>query len=958
MDYNFKAIEKKWQKKWEDKKIFQVKESKKKKFYVLDMFPYPSGEGLHIGHAFVFSLGDIFARFKRMNGFNVLYPVGFDSLGLPAENAAIKAGTHPEEYTKKSIANFIKQQKAMGWSYDWSRMVKSSDPKFYKWDQWIFLKMFEKGIAYRKKAPVNWCSKCNTVLANEQVHDGKCWRHDNVEIEIKHLEQWFFRITDYAEDLLKGLEKVNWPERAKIMQKNWIGKSHGTEIDFEINGKKWPIFTTRPDTLFGVTFMVISAQHNELMNLVTEEQKNKVEKFLKKIKSTSEKDAVELEKEGVFTGSYARNLINGKEIPVWVGNFVLADYGSGMVMAVPAHDQRDFEFAKKYNIGIRQVIAPLFVTSKGSDAVKNNRPVIERDAVLGIVKHWKEDKYFVLDWKKFGWKSLIIGGMEKGETPEEAITREVIEETGYQDIKSVTLVGFEAHAKFFARHKDINRYGKFKTFLVELNSKKYSKPKSKHIKNHKGFWIDKNKIKGYLNLKDNLYGWENHLEERAYSGEGVLINSGKFNKINSEKARDEITKDLAKKKLGRKIIQYKLRDWLISRQRYWGTPIPIVYCDKCGLVPIDEKELPIELPSKIRFGKGNPLTTNSAWVNTKCPKCKGKARRETDTMDTFVNSSWYYLRYTDPKNDKKIFNSKKANYWAPIDQYIGGPEHITCHLLYIRFYTKFLKKIGLLKFDEPALKYFTQGVVKGADGERMSKSKGNVVEPLDTVKKYGADSLRLFLVSVANPDTDFDWSEKGIQGSFKFVRKISNYFDKVQIGELDARTESKINKTILEVEEYIENFKYNLAVIKLRELFEALPDKTSKEILENSLRLLHPFCPHVTEELWEKLGNKNFLSLEKWPKANKKKVNEFFEKQDKAISKLISDINQIFKLVKNKEKVYVYVLPNEKKLYDEILINKWSGRKISIFAVNDKNKYDPSNISKKTKPGRPAIYLE
>ncbi len=809
MNYNFKKIESKWQKKWEDKKIFQVKEGKKKKFYVLEMFPYPSGSGLHMGHALNYIIGDIYARFKRMNGFNVLYPMGYDSLGLPAENAAIKVGIHPKKYTENSIKNFIKQQKGLGLSYDWSRMINTSDSDYYKWDQWIFLKMYEKGLAYRKKASVNWCSKCNTVLANEQVHNGKCWRHEDTEVQIKQLEQWFLKIKDYAEELNDKIDTLkNWPDDVKAMQKHWIGKSHGTEILFEINGKKWPIFTTRPDTLFGVTFMVVSAQHLELMNLVTEEQKDEVIKFLKKTKSTSEKDMRELEKEGVFTGSYARNPINGEEVPVWAGNFVVADYGSGMVMAVPAHDQRDFEFANKYNINMKEVIS---------------------------------------------------GGS---------------------------------------------------------------------------------------------------IKERAYTGEGILINSKEFNKIKNDKAKEEITQYLKKKKIGKKVIQYKLRDWLISRQRYWGTPIPIVYCDKCGIVPISEKDLPVELPEKVKFGKGNPLETNKEFVNVKCPKCKGKARRETNTMDTFVNSSWYFLRYCDSKNNKKIFDINKVKSWMPIDQYIGGKEHACMHLIYFRFYTKFLRDIKLLNFDEPTLNLFNQGMLHGEDGYVMSKSRGNVILPEEVSAKYGIDTARLFLVSMASADKDVDWSEKGIQGSLRFIKKITEYFDKVQFEKADARTESKINKVILEVTEYIENFKYNLAVIKLRELFEALPEKTSKEILENFLKLLNPFCPHITEELWEKLGGKDFLSLEKWPKANKKKINEFFEKQDQAISKLILDISQILKLVKDKEKIYVYVLPNEKELYDEKLIDKRFGKQVSIFTVNDKEKYDPSNMSKKTKPGRPAIYLE
>jgi len=810
MEFNFKKIESKWQKKWEDKKIFQVKESKKKKFYVLEMYPYPSASGLHMGHAFNYVIGDIFARFKRMNGFNVLYPMGYDSFGLPAENAAIKNKAHPKKFTEEAVKNYIKQQKNLGLSYDWDRLIVCHKPGFYKWDQWIFLKMYEKDLAYRKKAPVNWCPKCNTVLANEQVHDGKCEYHEDTNVEIKQLEQWFFKITDYAEELYDSIDKLKgWPEDIKAMQKYWIGKSYGTEILFEINGKKWPIFTTRPDTTFGVTFMVISAQHPELMDLVTEKQKKEVEKFLKKLKSTSEKDIVELEKEGVFAGSYAKNPVNGEEVPVWVGNFVVADYGSGMVMAVPAHDQRDFEFAKKYNIKIKEV---------------------------------------------------VNGG---------------------------------------------------------------------------------------------------NIKERAYVGEGVLVNSGKFNGKNSEKAKDEITQDLKKRKLGKKVVQYKLRDWLISRQRFWGTPIPIIYCNKCGVVPVSEKDLPVELPDTIKFtSKKNPLIDYDKFVNVTCPKCKGKAKRETDTMDTFVNSSWYFLRYCDSKNNKKIFDKGKADYWCPIDQYIGGREHATGHLIYFRFYTKFLRDLGLLKIDEPALKLFNQGMLRGLGGEKMSKSKGNVVLPEEVSEKYGIDTARLFLVSVASPDKDFDWSEKGIQGSLRFIKKVMNYFNDVEIGKSDARTESKINKTILEVGEYIEDFKYNLAVIKLRELFDSLPENTSKEILENSLRILHPFCPHITEEFWERSGNKNFLSLEKWPKANKKKIKGIFEKQDLAINKLISDINQILKLVKDKNKIYVYILPNEKELYDEELIEKRFEKKISIFTVNDKNKYDPSNMSKKTKPGRPAIYLE
>jgi len=802
--YDFKKIEKKWQDKWEKEKCFEVKENpKKKKYYVLEQFPYPSGSGLHMGHAFVYTIGDIHARFKRLQGYNILYPMGYDSLGLPAENAAIKEKIHPKKYTDDAIKNFIQQQKKLGLSYDWSRMIKTHDPKFYKWDQWIFLQMLKKGLAYKKESPVNWCPECKTVLANEQVHNGKCWRHEKTKVEIKHLNQWYLKITDYSEELNKSLDKLNgWPELIKKLQKNWIGKSYGTEISFKINDEIWKIFTTRPDTLFGVTFMVVSAQHPKLNELTTKEQKSKVEIFVKKLSSVSEENIDQLEKEGVFTGSYAIHPLTKEKIPVYAGNFVLADYGSGMVMAVPAHDQRDYEFAEKYRLPIKEVIS---------------------------------------------------GG----------------------------------------------------------------------------------------NIKEN-----------AHTGEGKLINSNKFNGLDSKKAIEEITDYLNKSKLGKRTINFRLKDWLISRQRYWGTPIPIIYCNKCGAVAVPEKELPVKLPDKVEFGKGNPLETNKSFVETKCPKCNGKAKRETDTMDTFVNSSWYYLRYLDNKNKDKLFDSKKANYWIPIDMYIGGKEHACMHLIYVRFYTKFLRDLGLLKIDEPATRLFVQGMVHGKDGNKMSKSLGNVVDPLEIIGKYGADSLRLFLVSVANPTSNFNWSDKGIQGSFKFVSKIYDYFDKVKIGKSSKRIESKVNKCIKEITLDIENFRYNLAIINLRGLLDNLEGEISKKDAENILRLISVFCPYIAEEFWGKWGNKNFISLEKWPVSDEKKIDKKFEEEDQAVNKLKKDIENIKKITgKENPKIYVYVLPKEIEIYKNV-------NEIKIFSVSDKDKYDPEGKSKKSKPGKPAIYLE
>lgn len=998
-DINFSEIEKKWQKRWEAKKVFEVKDFGANKYYVLEMFPYPSGGGLHMGHAWNYTIGDILARFKIMNGFNVLHPMGYDSLGLPAENAAIEVGEHPENYTNKSIPNFIKQQKAIGLSYDWSRMISSHESNYYKWDQWIFLKMLEKGLAYQKVSSVNWCNKCNTVLANEQVENGKCWRHDDTEVGIRKLKQWFFKITDYADELYESLDKMDWPERTKAMQKNWIGKSHGVEIDFEVkddisnvviihgcpsnkekamnfktrtydkhwipwikkkllskmvkveipimpepwspnykswkkefdkldidkdsilmghscgcaflvrwlgetkqkikklilvapwkiayrkdgsdkdfygykidkcvksnvdeviiftsdneeeDGKKsvklyqkklntklielkgrghftfgdmgtdeflelleeitskktWSVFTTRSDTIFGVTFMVISAQHLKLNELVTREQRKDVDKFLKKLKSVSEKDIGDLEKEGVFTGSYAINPANGESIPIYAGNFVVVDYGAGMVMGVPAHDQRDFEFAKKYGIEIRQVIS--------GNIIKN----------------------------------------------------------------------------------------------------------------------------------------------KAWTGKGKLINSEKFNELDSEKAKEEITRWLVKKKSAKKVVNFKLRDWGISRQRYWGTPIPIVYCDKCGVVPISEKDLPVELPRDVKFGKGNPLETAKDWINVKCPKCGNNGKRETDTMDTFVNSSWYFLRYCDPKNNKVIFDKKKVKYWCPVDTYIGGAEHACMHLIYSRFYVKFLRDIGLLNFDEPAIRLFHQGMLHAEDGAKMSKSKGNIVLPEDISKKYGIDAARLFLSGIASPDKDIDWDERGIMGSLRFMNKVIGLYENVKIGKDNNEVLSVLNKTIRDVSSQLDNFDYRATTIRLKELFDLLEKQNtvSRKTLESALKMLNPFCPHITEELWEKMGNKDFISTSNWPKVNESKISKNSQGED-LNDKIIEDIKYVLEKVKAK-KVYVYVMPFEIDKINVDKIKKAIKKDIMVFAVNDSNKYDPENRAKKAKPGKVAIYLE
>ena len=779
---DFGEIAKKWQEKWESSKIFEVKEDpKKKKYYVLEMYPYPSGSGLHMGHARNYCIGDCYARYKRMQGFNVLYPMGYDSFGLPAENAAIKAKSHPKIFTENAIKSFIKQQKELGLSYDWSRMIASHSPEYYKWDQWIFLKMHEKGLAYKKKAAVNWCPKCDTVLANEQVHDGKCWRHEDTNVEVKDLEQWFFKITNYADELLKGIDNLKgWAEDVKTMQRNWIGKSYGSEIHFKIEGTNYliPIFTTRGDTLFGVTFMVYAPEHPRVMELVKGTKcEDDVKKFVRKVvlEDRFTRTAVDKEKEGMFIGKYAINPVNNEKVPIYIGNFVLLEYGAGCVMAVPAHDQRDFEFAKKYNIPIKAVITP----------------------------------------------------------------------TDY-----------------------------------ELNPEKMT---------------------------------------RAYLDDGVLINSGDFNGMNNRDAVDEITAYLDKKGLGKKTVQYKLRDWLISRQRFWGCPIPIVYCEKCGIVPVPEKELPVKLPEDYKFtiGKGNPLEHCKEFVNIKCPKCNGKAKRETDTMDTFVDSSWYFLRYCDARNNKEIFDKKKVAYWMPINMYIGGKEHATMHLIYFRFFVKFLRDMGLLKIDEPTLNLFNQGMLH-KNNVVMSKSKGNVVTQEDIAEKYGIDTARFFLLFVAGPDKDMEWDDKAIMGSYRFLNKVASLIDKKITNNKDAKLESKMHKTIKFVTENIENFKLNTALVHLMEFVNYLSSKddVTKNSLEAVALLLNPFTPHLSEEIWEKIGNKQFASLQKWPKYDEKKIDKKIDAEDDLIQNTISDIIAVMKLANVEKPVKIRLFTAEKWKYE------------------------------------------
>lgn len=746
-------IEKRRRELWINNKVYKVEKSDtKKKYYVLSMLPYPSGK-LHMGHVRNYTISDVIARFKKMNGYNVLHPMGWDSFGLPAENAAIQHGADPETWTLDNIKYMKSQLQKLGIMVDWDREIASCLPDYYKWTQWFFLKFFEKGLAYKKEAAVNWCPKCATVLANEQVIDGKCWRCDSVA-EKKYLSQWFLKITDYADKLLQDLDKLDgWPERVKTMQKNWIGKSHGAILKFkvkEIEGLEIPVYTTRPDTVFGITYLVIAPEYKDIEKLTTPENKAAVEEYCKNASRMTEIERLSTErtKTGVPLGTHIINPFNGEESEIWVADYALAEYGTGAVMAVPAHDERDFAFAKKYNKTVKRVI----------DNPENpNAPLDE-----------------------------------------------------------------------------------------------------------------------------------------AYVKTGVLVNSGKFSGMNNEEAKQAITKYAEENGFGKETTQFRLRDWLISRQRYWGAPIPVVYCEKCGTVAVPENELPVLLPKDVDFSvKGkSPILTSPTFLKTKCPKCGGEATRESDTMDTFMCSNWYYYRYIDAKNDKEPFSKESTEYWSPVDQYVGGIEHAILHLLYARFFTKVIHDMGIVECDEPFKNLLTQGMVL-KDGSKMSKSKGNTVDPDEIFENYGADTARLFILSDSPPGRDFDWSDAGVEGCYKFVNRLWRLFVQnkeniyvdfkvPEMSELTPENNMLVRQTHIAVKKITQDinaeFQFNTVISMFREFSNTIYDYLAKKpqlneqdkqvlsfALMTLLKLISPVVPFMSEEIGEILGLKTSIHEETWP---------------------------------------------------------------------------------------------
>ncbi|MFA5117783.1 MAG: leucine--tRNA ligase [Candidatus Omnitrophota bacterium] len=728
MTYSFKEIEEKWQKLWEETGAFKaVYDAAKPKYYLLEMFPYPSGK-IHMGHVRNYTIGDVAARYRMMRGFNVLHPMGFDAFGQPAENAAIKNQTKPDTWTRKCIESMETELQKMGFSYDWSREVSTCDSDYYRWNQWIFLKMFERGLAYKKASNVNWCPSCETTLANEEVIDGECWRCHS-KVEQKDLEQWFLKITDYKERLLEDLFLLkDWPERVRAMQTNWIGKSQGVEIYFPLkdSDKVIPVFTTRVDTIFGATYVVLAPEHPLVKEIIKGKPLEKtvlafIEKTAKESKDVRTKEDVK--KQGIFTGCSCINPVNKEVIPIWVADYVLMEYGTGAIMAVPTHDQRDFLFAKEHHLPMRVVISPA------------------------------------------------------GDRP---LTVEQLTE--------------------------------------------------------------------------------------AYESDGIQVNSGLFNGLPNQEAKFKIAQWMEEEKTGSIKVHWRLRDWLISRQRYWGTPIPMIYCKKCGIVPVPHQDLPVELPKDAPFtGEGgSPLSKVSEFVNVACPKCSAPARRETDTMATFFDSSWYFLRFCSPKAGEMPFDTKEAKYWMPVDQYIGGIEHAILHLLYSRFFTKFFQDLGMIDFNEPFKRLLTQGMVL-KDGEVMSKSRGNIVDPDSMIQKYGADTLRLFILFAAPPETELEWDDRGLEGAFKFLNRIWRIQENLK-SKADPSLERALHKAIKKVSDDIEGFKFNTAIAGLMEFVNTIYQSgADKEIFSKLIILAAPFIPHFAEELWQSMGNTQSIFKAPWP---------------------------------------------------------------------------------------------
>lgn len=876
-EYDPKKIESKWQKEWEKSGVYQTRESSNKpKFYILDMFPYVSGEGIHVGHPKGYIATDIVSRMKRMQGFNVLHPMGFDAFGLPAENYAIKTKTNPVIAVAKNIKRYKEQLEMIGFDYDWSREVNTSDPKFYKWTQWIFLKLLEKGLAYESNEPVNWCPVDKTILANEDVEDGKCERCGTV-VEKRPIRQWVLKITDYADRLLEDLEELDWPKSIKESQKNWIGRSEGAEIEFKLasSSKKLEaikVFTTRPDTIFGATYIVLAPEHFLVWKFKSEiENWNAVEQYIEKTKSKTDIDRSSEGKEKtgvVLKGIKAINPANTQEIPVYIADYVLPHYGTGAIMAVPAHDERDFEFAKKHELPIKQVVGPIFENTTEEGKIKNKLPIVERNSIMAIVKHWAEDKYIGLRYKNVDWRTFITGGPEGGQDMLEGAITEITQETGYLHPKFIKNLN-RVHSKFFHIPKNINRFAHFTTFYFELQDGDRQEVSEEEKQIHEVEWLTKDEMTDFLSPRAHKYIWDSLFGNAVYEGEGILTNSGEFDGLESVEAREKITK-----KFGKKITKYKLRDWVFSRQRYWGEPIPVLR-DGDKVVPLDEKDLPLTLPAVESYEptgtEESPLANISNWINVKVGN--RVLRRESNTMPQWAGSSWYYLRYMDPTNDKVLVDKKREKYWNTVDLYVGGAEHATRHLIYARFWHKFLYDIGVVSTKEPFKRLQHVGLIIAEDGRKMSKRWGNIINPDAIIDTFGADTLRMYEMFMGPFDQSVSWSNESIVGIRRFLERIWRLKEKVVLNhEIEPKYE--MHRVIKKVTEDIETMNFNTAISALMIYSNALEKhgKIMQEEYKILLKLLAPFAPHMTEELWSQLGHTSSIHIESWPTYDPSKL--------------------------------------------------------------------------------------
>ena len=873
--YDNAAIEKKWQEKWEKDSAFAVpdKAEGKENFYFLTEFPYPSGN-LHVGHWYAFAVPDIFARYMRTRGYNVLYPVGFDAFGLPAENAAIKNKINPRQWTFDNIEYMRGQLRSMGASFDWSREVITADPGYYKWTQWLFIQFFNKGLAYRKETAVNWCPNDKTVLANEQVVDGHCERC-GAEIEQRLMPQWNLKITDYADRLIDDLKDLDWPKQIKDAQTNWIGRSEGAEIDFRIqiyaqdtpsnvimNAGAVPIkiFTTRPDTIFGATYLVLAPEHSEILKIHPWISNwGEVLQYIETAKKKTELERQEnKEKTGVeLKGVIAINPANGKQIPVWVADFVIGSYGTGAVFA-DAHDERDFEFAKKFNIPLKETLAPEFTDS--TNPPQPGKEHTDRDIILAVVYNPKTKKYLCLKWKEQPWTTFVTGGIDAGEDPVEAAKREIAEETGYTKVSLVKALG-HTYCNFYAAHKNVNRRVHNRSFLFQLDDEKQAEVSSDEKNAYDVVWLSAEEVVA-AKLQHSEFGflWQRIKADTCFSGRGVLYDSGEFSGLTSDEAIPKIAQ-----KFGRLTKQYHLRDWVVSRQRYWGVPIPVVNCHKCGYAPVPEKDLPLLLPEVEDYlptGTGqSPLAKVKSFVEATCPKCGGPAERETDTLDTFVDSSWYFLRYTDPKNENVFADSAKLKDWMPVNLYSGGSEHTTMHVLYSRFWHKAMYDLGLVGEQEPYLRRMNRGLIMGPDGQKMSKSRGNVIDPDEAVKELGTDTVRMYLAFIGpyNEVGAYPWTPSAAVGVRRFLGRVWRLEPKDI--EASGPLTALLNQTIKKVGEDIANLKMNTAVSALMILLNELEQSPAQEAYKTFIQLLAPFAPHICAELAERRS----FSLSSWP---------------------------------------------------------------------------------------------